>query len=51
MSSIFYLLFGGEFRAVALGEGVDGLAALLEHGGEEGLLFGVGEGLALVDLF
>src|ERR1035437_184458 len=45
------LLLGGEFGAVALGEALDRLSALLQQGGQDLGLLRVREGLALVDLF
>ena len=45
------LLLCGELGTVALGEALDRLVALLEERGEDLGLFGVGERLALVDLF
>src|ERR1019366_8883234 len=47
----FGLLLGGELGTIALGEALDGLAALLEERAKYLSLLSVGERLALVDLF
>ncbi len=50
MSLISESLFGGELGAVALGELLHGVFALVDERAQHFLLFGLGQGLALVDL-